>query len=155
MASSIQGLCLRSISGAVVVIDPVALGGLQRLDIENCKIYQQIWVGWENKEKGELLRTKVGFKNLSTVSITHLEGPKDLTWLLSAKNLRFLTVRHSSSIEKLVNSKGATIARLKKLESLEVTNMYVLKTPLNPLDFPNLRRYVVKHVGNLPLSFRE
>lgn len=65
----------------------------------------------------------------SLVSITRLEGPKDLTWLLFAKNLRFLTVRHSSSIEELVDFKGATIARLKKLESLEVTNMYALKTP--------------------------
>jgi len=42
--------------------------------------------------------------------------------------------RLGSSIEELVDFKGATIAHLRKLESLEVTNMHALKTPLNPLD---------------------
>lgn len=159
LASCIQGLCLWGMSAAeVVVLNTVSLGGLQRLEIYCCTI-SEIKIVWESKEREELLYTSSpGFKHLSTVHINQLEDAKDLTWLLLAHDLRYLSVMHSSSIEEIINEeKGMSIindAPFGKLESLEVRSLTQLKKICsNPL--PNLRKFVVENCPKLPNAATE
>lgn len=155
LASCIQGLCLLDMSAEVVVLNTVSLGGLQRLEIYRCKIK----VVWESKKGEELLCTSSpGFKHLSTVYINQLEDAKDLTWLLLAHDLRYLSVMHSRSIEEIINEeKGMNIindAPFGKLESLEVRSLTQLKKICsNPL--PNLRKFVVENCPKLPNAATE
>ncbi|KAG7548304.1 NB-ARC [Arabidopsis suecica] len=165
LASSIRGLCLRNMFEEVVILNTVALGGLRRLAVQNSKILE-INIDWENKEREELLCTSsLGFKHLSTVSVYSLEGSKNLTWLLFAQNLRYLTVSDSPCIEEIINwEQGMSISNvcpdilvpLGKLESLEVTNLYALKRICsNPPALPNLRQFVVERCPNLPKAATE
>ncbi|KAL0800770.1 hypothetical protein Bca101_055945 [Brassica carinata] len=122
LASCIQGLCLWGISEEVVILDTVALGRLQRLKVYRCTV-SEIKIVWESKKREELLcASSRGFKHLYTVHIGYLEDAKDLTWLLLAQDLRYLSVMHSSSIEEIINEeKGTSIindAPFGKLESL-------------------------------------
>ncbi|EOA39202.1 hypothetical protein CARUB_v10012171mg, partial [Capsella rubella] len=137
LGSSIQSLCLRKMSAAVVVLNTVALRGLQRLVIRNCKILD-IMIDWESKERKEVLpsTSSPSFKNLSSILISDLEGPRDLTWLAFAQNLVYLDVMRSSSIEEIINKeKGISIrnahphfvAPFRKLDYLTIADMSEVK----------------------------
>ncbi|CAA7055705.1 unnamed protein product [Microthlaspi erraticum] len=165
LASSIRYLCLRDVSAEVVILNTVALGGLQRLEIEDCYI-SEIKMDWESKEGEEFLcSSSLGFKHLSAANIHNLEGPKDLSWLLFAQNLRYLKVFGSSSIEEIINNeKGMSISDLHphisvpfgKLESLELYYLDQLeRISSNPLVLPNLKSFYVSNCPKLPKAATE
>ncbi|XP_024014679.1 probable disease resistance protein At1g15890 [Eutrema salsugineum] len=153
LASSLRVLFLDNISAEVVVLNTVALRGLQSLVIWYCKI-SEIKTEWESKEREEILCTSSqGFKHLSDVRIRHSEGPKDLTWLLFAQNLRSLFVDNSKSIEEIINrEKGMSISNVlphlsvpfRKLEHLRLFKLDELRSICsNSLVLPNLREFKV------------
>ncbi|XP_019099023.1 PREDICTED: probable disease resistance protein At1g15890 [Camelina sativa] len=166
LASSIQSLCLRKMSAAVVVLNTVALRGLQRLVIRNCNILE-IKIDWESKERREVLpsTSSPSFENLSSILISDLEGPRDLTWLAFAQNLVYLHVMRSSSIEEIINKeKGISIrtahrhfvAPFRKLEYLTVTDMAELKIICGYPRAPRkLTEFTVRNCPKLPQSLRD
>jgi disease resistance protein RPS2 len=165
LVSSIQALCLRNMSAPVIILNTVALGGLQHLEIVGSKI-SEIKIDWERKGRGELKCTSSpGFKHLSVVEIFNLEGPRDLTWLLFAQNLRRLSVTLSLTIEEIINKeKGMSITNVHpnivvpfgKLEFLEVRGLDELKRICwNPPALPNLRQFDVRSCLKLPEAATE
>ncbi|ESQ47323.1 hypothetical protein EUTSA_v10028114mg, partial [Eutrema salsugineum] len=159
LASSLRVLFLDNISAEVVVLNTVALRGLQSLVIWYCKI-SEIKTEWESKEREEILCTSSqGFKHLSDVRIRHSEGPKDLTWLLFAQNLRSLFVDNSKSIEEIINrEKGMSISNVlphlsvpfRKLEHLRLFKLDELRSICsNSLVLPNLREFKVYYCPKL------
>ncbi|ESQ47302.1 hypothetical protein EUTSA_v10028060mg [Eutrema salsugineum] len=165
LASSLRVLNLGNMSAEVVVLNTVALRGLQSLEIGSCKI-SEIKIEWESKEREEILCTSSqGFKHLSDVRIIDLEGPKDLTWLLFAQNLRVLRVMFSKSIEEIINrEKGMSISNVlphlsvpfRKLKVLHLSNLYELRSICsNSLVLPNLREFEVNDCPKLPKAATE
>ncbi|CAL9242134.1 unnamed protein product, partial [Arabidopsis halleri] len=165
LASSIRRLCLRNMSAPRVILSTVALGGLQYLAIDFCNI-SEIKIDWESKERRELSPMEIlpstsspGFKQLSTVVIYNLEGQRDLSWLLFAKNLKKLEVRWSPEIEEIINKeKGMSITKVHpdivlpfgNLESLELYDLPELKEICwNFRTLPNLRQFDVKYCPKL------
>jgi len=166
LVSRIQSLCLRKMSAPTVVLNTVALRGLQRLVIRNCKI-SEIKIDWESKERREVLpsTSSPSFKKLSSILITDLEGSRDLTWLAFAQNLVYLHVMRSSSIEEIINKeKGISIsnqhphfvAPFRKLEYLTVTEMEELKIICGyPRTLRKLTEFIVRNCPKLPVSLRD
>ncbi|XP_006405660.2 probable disease resistance protein At1g15890 [Eutrema salsugineum] len=165
LANCIRGLNLRWISAEVVVLNTVALRGLQSLGIWSCEI-SEIKIEWESKEREELLCTSSqGFKHLSDVGIIGLDGPKDLTWLLFAQNLRELSVMFSKSIEEIINKEK--VMRISnwhphlavpfgKLQVLKLDALIRLRSICsNTMVLPNLRKFVVYHCPKLPKAATE
>ena len=161
LASRTRALCLKNMSATVVILKTVALCGLQRLAIVNSKI-SEIKVDCENRETGaEFFQMNISssFKHLSTVYIVDLEGPRDLTWLLFAQNLKYLFVARSWKIKEIINrEKGMSISNVHpgiivpfgKLELLKVSDMVELKRICwNPPTLPNLRQFGVQNCPKL------
>ncbi|XP_006409777.2 probable disease resistance protein At1g15890 [Eutrema salsugineum] len=156
LAKSIQTLRLSYISSPRVTLYTPALSGLQRLEIRSSEICE-IKIDWEDKERGECSPC---FKQLSHVSITKLEGPTDLTWLLFAQNLRALDVYQSSSIENIIDrNKAMKITRvhpnivvpLGNLESLQLSMMDELRSIcVNSPALPKLSYLKVFRCPKLP-----
>ncbi|CAA7055706.1 unnamed protein product [Microthlaspi erraticum] len=152
LARSVRYLHLEDMSAEVVILNTVAMSGLQRLDIWNCNI-SEIKIDWESKEREELHCTSSpGFKHLSSVLIDGLQGPKDLTWLLFTQNLRYLSVWNSESIEEIINrEEGMSISNVYphlsvpfgKLGSLDLRNLSELKSVCSEEILPNLRKFDV------------
>ncbi|KFK34202.1 hypothetical protein AALP_AA5G114500 [Arabis alpina] len=162
LASRTRALCIKNMTATVVILNTVALGGLQRLAIVNSKI-TEIKIDCESRERGEVLPMRIspGFKDLSTVYIVNLEGPKDLTWLLFAQNLRYLFVARSSKIKEIINrEKGVSISNVLypvivvpfgKLEFLKVSELVELRRICwNPPALPNLRQFGFQNCPKLP-----
>ncbi|CAH2037445.1 unnamed protein product [Thlaspi arvense] len=155
LATCIRYLCIRKVSTPVVMLNTVALGGLQRLSVVSCKI---------SEIKIDSRTTSPSFAQLSSITISGLEGPRDLTWVAYAQNLRYLYVMRSPSVQEVIDvEKGMRIsnehprlgAPLKKLEHLEVSGMNELKIICqNPRALPNLREITVRACPKLPLSSR-
>ncbi|KAL1217274.1 putative disease resistance protein [Cardamine amara subsp. amara] len=153
LASCTRALCLKNMSATVVMLNTVALDGLQRLAIVNSKL-SEIKIDCERRERGG-----GGFKNLSTVYIVDLEGPKDLSWLLFAQNVKYLFVARSSKIREIINrEKGMSISNVHpgivvpfgKLELLKVSDMDELRRIFwNPPTLPNLRQFGVQNCPKL------
>ncbi|CAN8254853.1 unnamed protein product [Cochlearia groenlandica] len=151
LASRIRALCLKKMTAMVVILNTVALAGLQRLAIVNSKI-DEIKIECESIERG--------FKHLSTVYIVDLEGPKELTWLLFAQSLKYLFVARSSKIREVINrEKGVSISNahplivvpFEKLELLKVSELDELRRICwNPPLLPNLRQFAVQNCPKLP-----
>ncbi|KAJ4917794.1 Disease resistance protein (NBS-LRR class) family [Raphanus sativus] len=165
LASCVQRLWIISCFTKVVTLNTVALGGLRELNIELSKI-SEIKIDWKNKEKEDLLcNSSPCFKNLSSIFLRNLEGPKELTWLLFAPNLKHLHVGSSGSLEEIINTeKGMRIGNVhpdmkvpfQKLESLSLRGLDKLKMICStPPALPSLKKFVVEHCRNLPRAARE
>ncbi|KAL0661177.1 hypothetical protein Bca4012_098014 [Brassica carinata] len=163
LASCVQRLWIINMSAEVLTLNTVALGGLRELYIMYSEI-SEIKIEWKSKEKEDLLSPC--FKHLSSIVIIDLEGPKELTWLLFAPNLKHLEVANSGSIEEIINKeKGMSISIVhpgttvpfEKLESLTLRGLPKLKRICsNPPALPSLKKFVVEHCQKLPLeSFRD
>nr|VDD60343.1 unnamed protein product [Brassica oleracea] len=155
LASCIQRLWIISISVEVVTLNTVALGGLRELDIEN-SIISEIKIDWKSKGKEDL--PSPCFKHLSSIVIYGLEGPKELTWLLFAPNLKKLQVKISQSLEEIINEEmGMSISNVHpdmtvpfaKLESLTFSGLHELKSICStPPARPSLK-IVIEHCPKL------
>ncbi|CAA7012956.1 unnamed protein product [Microthlaspi erraticum] len=165
LVSSIRALCIKNMSAPVIVLNTVALNGLQHVEIV-CSQILEIKIDWESKGTGELQSTSsAGFQHLSTVEIFNLQGPRDLTWLLFAQNLKRLSVTLSLTIEEIINmEKGMDITNAHpdilvpfgKLEFLEVRGLDELKRICwNPPALPNLRQFDVRSCLKLPEAATE
>ena len=166
LASCVQRLWIIELSAEVLTLNTVALGGLRELFIFLSEI-SEIKINWKSKEKEDLLcNSSPCFKHLSSIVIIDFEGPKELTWLLFAPNLKHLEVANSGSIEEIINKeKGMSISIVhpgttvpfEKLESLTLRGLPKLKRICsNPPALPSLKKFVVEHCQKLPLeSFRD
>ncbi|KAF8096637.1 hypothetical protein N665_0304s0002 [Sinapis alba] len=160
LASCVQRLRIINMSAEVLTLNTVALGGLRELEIINSKI-SEIKIDWKSIEKEDLLRNSSPcFKHLSSIAILELEGPKELTWLLFAPNLKHLEVIRSPSLEEIINKeKGMSISNVhpdmmvpfQKLESLTLRGLPELERICsNPQALPSLENIV--HCPKLPLE---
>uniref|UniRef100_A0A0D3CPT6 Uncharacterized protein n=2 Tax=Brassica TaxID=3705 RepID=A0A0D3CPT6_BRAOL len=166
LASCVQRLWIIELSAEVLTLNTVALGGLRELFIFLSEI-SEIKIDWKSKEKEDLLcNSSPCFKHLSSIVIIDLEGPKELTWLLFAPNLKHLEVANSGSLEEIINKeKGMSISNVhpdltvpfEKLESLTLRGLPKLKRICsNPPALPSLKKIVVERCRKLPLeSFRD
>ncbi|KAJ4917686.1 putative disease resistance protein [Raphanus sativus] len=110
LASCVQRLWIYDIFAMVITLNTIALGGLRQLEIVDSRI-PEIKIDWKCKEKEDL--PPPCFKHLSSIVVHDLEGPKELTWLLFAPNLKNLEVRYSESLEEIINKeKGMSIGNL-------------------------------------------
>ncbi|CAN7097689.1 unnamed protein product [Brassica rapa subsp. narinosa] len=152
LASCVQCLLISSVSAEVITLNTAALGGLRELEIWYSQI-SEIKIDWKSKEKEDL--PSPCFKHLSSIDILGLEGPKELTWLLFAPNLKKLQVRCSFSIEEIINKeKGMSISNVhrpdmtvpfRKLESLTLRGLPELERIWsNPQTLPSLKNILVK-----------
>ncbi|CAL9237782.1 unnamed protein product [Arabidopsis halleri] len=152
LASTVRALYLSHISAPIVILNTVALGCLQRLLIMFSEI-SEIRIDCSSSP---------GFRNLSTVEIFNLKGPKDLTWLLFAQNLKFLVVVLSSSIEEIISrEKGEAISNVhpdivapfERLEFLKLSNLDELKSICwTPPALPRMAKFVLELCPNLPAA---
>ncbi|VYS69184.1 unnamed protein product [Arabidopsis thaliana] len=159
LASSIRGLCLRNMSAPRVILNSVALGGLQQLGIVSCNI-SEIEIDWLSKERRDHRSTSSpGFKQLASITVIGLVGPRDLSWLLFAQNLKDIQVQYSPTIEEIINKqKGMSITKVHrdivvpfgKLESLHLYQLAELtEICWNYQTLPNLRESYVNYCPKL------
>ncbi|KAG2304821.1 hypothetical protein Bca52824_033472 [Brassica carinata] len=163
LASCVQRLRIINMSAEVLTLNTVALGGLRELEIRSSNI-SEIKIDWKSKEKEDLLcNSSPCFKRLSSIVILDLEGPKELTWLLFAPNLKHLEVIRSPSLEEIINEeKGMSISNVHppdmtlpfpKLESLTLRGSPELKRICsNPPALSSLKDVDIEHCPNLPLE---
>ncbi|CAF2055337.1 hypothetical protein HID58_069930 [Brassica napus] len=165
LASCVQRLWIINLSAKVVTFNTVALGGLRELDIELSGI-SEIKIDLKSKEKEDLpCNSSPCFKHLSSIFLRSLEGPKELTWLLFAPNLKHLEVAYSGSLEEIINKeKGMRISNVhpdmmvpfQKLESFSLRGLDELKRICsNPPTLPSLKKIVVEHCRKLPKAATE
>ncbi|WZY96976.1 hypothetical protein YC2023_069305 [Brassica napus] len=158
LASCVQRLWIYEMSTEVLTLNTAALGGLRELFIGMSKI-SEIKIDWKSKEKEDL--PSPCFKHLSSIYILDLEGPKELTWLLFAPNLKHLHVRSARNIEEIINKeKGMSISNVHpdltvpfpKLQSLTLLELVELKRICSspPPALPSLRKFVVGDCPKLP-----
>ncbi|CAN7019035.1 unnamed protein product [Brassica rapa subsp. trilocularis] len=158
LASCVQRLWISEMSAEVLTLNTAALGGLRELDITMSKI-SEIKIDWKSKEKEDL--PSPCFKHLSSISIFGLEGPKELSWLLFAPNLKHLHVEDSGGIEEIINKeKGMSISNVHpdmtvpfaKLQSLTLRDLKKLKRICSspPPALPSLRKFDVVNCPKLP-----
>ncbi|KAG5392094.1 hypothetical protein IGI04_022057 [Brassica rapa subsp. trilocularis] len=158
LASCVQRLLIFCVSAEVITLNTAALGGLRELKIWYSKI-SEIKIDWKSKEKEDL--PSPCFKHLSSIFIFGLEGPKELSWLLFAPNLKHLEVANSGSLEEIINKeKGMSISNVHpdlkvpfvKLQSVTLRSLKKLKrfcsTP--PPALPSLRKFDVESCPKLP-----
>ncbi|CAH2037450.1 unnamed protein product [Thlaspi arvense] len=167
LASCIQTLCIRKMSAPVVILNTVALSGLEHLAVVKCKL-SEIEIDGKSKESKEILpctSAPPSFKQLTGIHIGDLEGPRDLTWLVFAQNLRYLVVKESSSIQEIINTEKAIsicnahpsiAAPFGKLEHFKLSGMAELEIiGRNPRALPCLKEFIVLACPKLPLSLRD
>nr|ACP30620.1 disease resistance protein [Brassica rapa subsp. pekinensis] len=153
----VQRLRVINMSAEVLTLNTVALGGLRELEIINSKI-SEINIDWKCKGKEDL--PSPCFKHLFSIVIQDLEGPKELSWLLFAPNLKHLEVIRSPSLEEIINKeKGMSISNVTvpfpKLESLTLRGLPELERICSsPQALPSLKD--IAHCPKLPLeSFQD
>ncbi|RID56905.1 hypothetical protein BRARA_F00321 [Brassica rapa] len=158
----VQRLRIINMSAEVLTLNTVALGGLRELEIINSKI-SEIKIDWKCKGKEDL--PSPCFKHLFSIVIQDLEGPKELSWLLFAPNLKHLEVIRSPSLEEIINKeKGMSISSVHssdmavpfpKLESLTLRGLPELERICSsPQALPSLKD--IAHCPKLPLeSFQD
>ncbi|RID56906.1 hypothetical protein BRARA_F00322 [Brassica rapa] len=163
LASCVQSLWIFGMSAEVLTLNTVALGGLRELKIWFSKI-SEIKIDWKSKDKEDLLcNSSPYFRHLSSIFIYDLEGPKELTWLLFAPNLKHLHVRsaRSRSVEEIINKeKGMSISNVhpdmtvpfRTLESLTLERLPELKRICSspPPALPSLKIVLVEKCPKLP-----
>ncbi|CAF2081573.1 unnamed protein product [Brassica napus] len=162
LASCVQCLSISGVSAEVLTLNTAALGGLRKLFIGMSKI-SEIKIDWKNKEKEDLLcNSSPYFRHLSSFFIYDLEGPKELTWLLFAPNLKHLEVIRSPSLEEIINKeKGMSISNVhppdmmvpfQKLQLLSLERLPELKRICSspPPALPSLGKFVVDDCPKLP-----
>ena len=165
LASCVQHLWIIELSAEVLTLNTAALGGLRELEIGMSKI-SEIKIDWKSKEKEDLLcNSSPYFRHLSSIAIYDLEGPKELTWLLFAPNLKHLHVTSSGRIEEIINKeKGMSISNVHpdltvpfaKLESLRLRGLNELKRICSsPPALPSLKNIVVEYCRKLPKAATE
>ncbi|CAN6930903.1 unnamed protein product [Brassica oleracea] len=158
LASCVQRLEIFQLSAEVLTLNTVALSGLRQLVIEGSEI-SEIKIDWKSKEKEDL--PSACFKHLFSIDIFDLEGPKELTWLLFAPNLKHLEVIRSPSLEEIINKeKGMSISNVhpdmmvpfQKLQFLSLKELGKLKRICSspPPALPSLRKFVVDDCPKLP-----
>ncbi|KAF2594678.1 hypothetical protein F2Q70_00042694 [Brassica cretica] len=136
LASCVQRLWIINMSAEVLTLNTVALGGLRELYIMYSEI-SEIKIEWKSKEKEDLLcDSSPCFKHLSHIVIVNLQGPKELTWLLFAPNLKHISVGRSRRLKEIINKKkGMSISNVhpdmtvpfRKLETLSLWRLSKLK----------------------------
>ncbi|CAN6930759.1 unnamed protein product [Brassica oleracea] len=158
----VQRLRIINISAKDLTLNMVALGGLRELEIINSKI-SEIKIDWKCKGKEDL--PSPYFKHLFSIVIQDLEGPKELSWLLFAPNLKHLEVIRSPSLEEIINKeKGMSISNVHppdmtvpfpKLESLTLRGLPELERICSsPQALPSLKD--IAHCPKLSLeSFQD
>ncbi|KAG2250530.1 hypothetical protein Bca4012_097978 [Brassica carinata] len=155
LARCVQRLWILDMSAEVLTLNTVALCCLRELHIMYSKI-SEIKIDWKSKEKEDLLcNSSPYFRHLSSIAIYDLEGPKELTWLLFAPNLKHLHVTSSGRIEEIINKeKGMSISNVHpdltvpfaKLESLRLRGLNELKRICSsPPALPSLKNIVVEY----------
>ncbi|CAG7868134.1 unnamed protein product, partial [Brassica rapa] len=158
LASCVQRLWIFRMSAEVLTLNTVALGALRQFYIESSQI-SEIKIDWKSKEKEDL--PSPCFKHLFSIVIDSLEGPKELSWLLFAPNLKHLEVTRSKSLEEIINKeKGMSISNVHppdmtvpfpKLESLSLWNLKELKKICSdPQPLPSLGKFDVEDCPKLP-----
>ncbi|CAG7868072.1 unnamed protein product [Brassica rapa] len=167
LARCVQRLMIYEMFAEVLTLNTAALGGLRELDIRDSQI-SEIKIDWKIKEKEDL--PSPCFKHLSSIYIYDLEGPKELTWLLFAPNLKHLEVRRSFSLEEIINKeKGMSISNVhpdmmvpfQNLQFLSLKELGKLKRICSKrFALPSLKKFGVKDCRKLPKalsleSFRE
>ncbi|KAH0872407.1 hypothetical protein HID58_069769, partial [Brassica napus] len=158
----VQRLRIINMSAKDLTLNTVALGGLRELEIINSKI-SEIKIDWKCKGKEDL--PSQYFKHLFSIVIHDLEGPKELSWLLFAPNLKHLEVIRSPSLEEIINKeKGMSISNVHppdmtvpfpKLESLTLRGLPELERICSsPQALPSLKD--ITHCPKLSLeSFQD
>ncbi|CAN7097554.1 unnamed protein product [Brassica rapa subsp. narinosa] len=160
LARCVQRLWIINLSAEVVTFNTVALGGLRQLDIELSRI-SEIKIDWKSKEKEDLpCNSSPCFKHLSSIFLRSLEGPKELSWLLFAPNLKHLEVAYSGSLEEIINKEKGMhpdmMVPFQKLESFSLRGLDELKRICsNPPTLPSLKKIVVEHCRKLPKAATE
>ncbi|WZZ64113.1 hypothetical protein YC2023_075483 [Brassica napus] len=165
LARCVQRLWILDMSAEVLTLNTVALCCLRELHIMYSKI-SEIKIDWKSKEKEDLLcNSSPYFRHLSSIAIYDLEGPKELTWLLFAPNLKHLHVTSSGRIEEIINKeKGMSISNVHpdltvpfaKLESLRLRGLNELKRICSsPPALPSLKNIVVEYCRKLPKAATE
>ncbi|RID56880.1 hypothetical protein BRARA_F00299 [Brassica rapa] len=162
LASCVQRLSIFKMSLEVLTLNTVALCSLRELDIINSKI-SEIKIDWKSKEKEDILcNSSPYFKHLSRIFIIDLKGPKELSWLLFAPNLKHLKVVKSGSIEEIINKeKGMSISNVHppdmtvpfaNLQSLTLERLPELKRICSspPPALPSLKFFDVERCPKLP-----
>ncbi|CAN7097660.1 unnamed protein product [Brassica rapa subsp. narinosa] len=162
LASCVQRLFIFGMSAEVITLNTAALGGLRGLEIWYSQI-SEIKIDWKSKEKEDLLcNSSPYFRHLSSIFILSLKGPKELSWLLFAPNLKHLHVTSARNIEEIINKeKGMSINNVyppdmtvpfAKLESLTLRYLDELKRICSspPPALPSLRKFVVQYCPKLP-----
>ncbi|XP_009147850.2 probable disease resistance protein At1g15890 [Brassica rapa] len=163
LASCVQRLLISGVFAEVITLNTAALGGLRGLEIWYSQI-SEIKIDWKSKEKEDLLcNSSPYFRHLSSIFIYDLEGPKELTWLLFAPNLKHLHVRsaRSRSVEEIINKeKGMSISNVhpdmtvpfRTLESLTLERLPELKRICSspPPALPSLKIVLVEKCPKLP-----
>ncbi|CAN6803248.1 unnamed protein product [Brassica oleracea] len=165
LARCVQRLWILDMSAEVLTLNTVAPCCLRELHIMYSKI-SEIKIDWKSKEKEDLLcNSSPYFRHLSSIAIYDLEGPKELTWLLFAPNLKHLHVTSSGRIEEIINKeKGMSISNVHpdltvpfaKLESLRLRGLNELKRICSsPPALPSLKNIVVEYCRKLPKAATE
>ncbi|WZY97013.1 LOW QUALITY PROTEIN: hypothetical protein YC2023_069342 [Brassica napus] len=146
LASCVQRLDIYEMFAEVLTLNTAALGGLRELLIRFSKI-SEIKIDWKSKEKEDL--PSPCFKHLSSVDIINLEGPKELTWLLFAPNLKNLQEKGMSISH--VHPPDLTVP-FPKLESLTLSHLKKLERICSspPPALPSLRKFDVEDCPKLP-----
>ncbi|WZY97009.1 hypothetical protein YC2023_069338 [Brassica napus] len=156
LASCVQRLLIFRMSAEVLTLNTVALGALRELAIAMSKMLE-IKIDWKSKEKEDL--PSPCFKHLSSIYILGLEGPKELSWLLFAPNLKHLQVADSFSLEEIINKeKGMSISNVHRpdisnvLESLTLSGLPELERICSspPPALPSLKKFDVQYCPKLP-----
>ncbi|KAL1210791.1 putative disease resistance protein [Cardamine amara subsp. amara] len=105
-----------------------------------------------NSHVWEINTDIICFSNLSRVVISKCNGVKDLTWLLFAPNLFYLSCEYSDDVEEIINKEKATnltgITPFQKLEILELERLPKLESIYwSPRPFPFLKHI---EIGDCP-----
>nr|VDD60247.1 unnamed protein product [Brassica oleracea] len=151
LANCIQSLWIFKMFAKALTLNTVALGGLRQLDIFVSNIAEKK-IDWKNKEKEDLLCNSYScFKHLSSISISGFVGPKELTWLLFAPNLKHLAIENSRSLKPISNVHPDMTVPFAKLQSLTLESLPELKRICSsPPALPSLKKFDVQCCPKMP-----
>ncbi|KAJ4879059.1 Disease resistance protein (NBS-LRR class) family [Raphanus sativus] len=162
LASCIEHISLDQIvakDGALQFV--TAMASLRSIVIQACIISDIM----EHTRYGFRSASPICFQNLFLVEITGVSGIQDLSWLLFAPKLAFLTVKGPSpELQEIVSrekvsgllNEGSSIVPFRKIQSIHLEYLEELKSIYwERLELPSLKRMSIRHcqkLEKLPLS---